>query len=86
MPIEIITNYKDLNDIRNRKEVLLKSIHEDNTKMEQLFHSLFVTPDALNSSALPSQRIKSVFSLGSGIFDGFLFGWKIYRKFKKKKR
>jgi hypothetical protein len=86
MPIEIISGYKSLADIRNRKETLLKGIREDNAKMSKLYHSLFETPEALKSSSLPSQRLKSFFSLGSGILDGFLFGWKIYRKFKKTKR
>ena len=54
-------------------------------EMDKLYHSLFTKPEAVNSYALPSQRIKSVFNMGSGILDGFLFGWKIYRKFKKKK-
>ena len=85
MPIEIITNYKDLKDIRLRKETLLKGIRQDSAQMDKLYHSLFTKPEAVNSYALPSQRIKSVFNMGSGILDGFLFGWKIYRKFKKKK-
>ena len=86
MPTEITSNFKTLADIRGRKETLLKGIREDNEKMGKLYQSLFETPDALKSSALPSQRIKSFFSLGSGILDGFLFRWKIYRKFKKSKR
>jgi len=38
------------------------------------------------SNIMPSKRIYSLMNTSVGIFDATLLAWKLYRKFKKKKR
>lgn len=85
MPTEIITQYKSLEEIRLRKDALLKDIRNDDKKIHQLWSSLFHRPDALSGHATPSKRLNSLMSLGAGALDGLVLGWKLYRKFKKKR-
>ena len=77
--------YRSLNDIRLRKEMLRKSIEADDKKIKTLWNSLFTLPDAFSKDASRSKRITSMISIGTGAFDGAILAWKLYRKFKKKK-
>lgn len=76
--------YHSLNDIRARKESLRGNIEKDETRVKQLWDSLFTKPDVLSKNASTSKRLNSLLSIGISAFDGALFAWKIYRKFKKK--
>ena len=78
--IEHIT-YSSLTEIRLRKELLRKDIQAD---VKKLWQSLFTKPSALSKNATPSSRMKSLFSIGAGAFDGAILAWKLYRKFKRK--
>lgn len=76
--------YSSLTEIRLRKELLRKDIQADDEKIKRLWNTLFAKPSALTRSASPSSRMKSLFSIGAGAFDGAVLAWKLYRKFKKK--
>lgn len=75
--------YNTLEEIRLRKAMLLTDIQKDSAKIDKQWHSLFVKPVALKSDATPSKRIGSLMNTGAGLFDAFLLGWKLYKKFKK---
>ena len=81
--IEHIT-YSSLTEIRLRKELLRKDIQADDEKIKKLWQSLFTKPSALSKNATTSSRMKSLFSIGAGAFDGAILAWKLYRKFKRK--
>ncbi len=78
-------SYKSLDDIEARKAQLRRDLRKDSQRMEILFGRLFPkTPkDAVSS---PSKRMQRIFNTGAGVIDGALLGWKLYRKFKKRKR
>ena len=74
-----ITSYRNLDDIRRRKDELLTDITKDSTTMENLWTGLFHKPD--NLVATPSSRLTGMMKTGVGILDGLILGWKLYRKF-----
>lgn len=77
------STYSTLEEIRLRKAMLLSDIQKDNAKIDKQWHSLFMKPVALKKDATPSRRINSLMNTSAGLFDAFLLGWKLYRKFKK---
>lgn len=79
-------SYKSVEEIRMRRELLLKDIRRDASRMEQQWHSLFQKPQGLTKGAMPSRRIGSFLSMGGTFLDGALLAWKLYRKFKFKKK
>lgn len=72
------TPYRNLDDIRRRKDELLTDITKDNTAMENLWHGLFHKPDTL---ATPTSRFSGMMKTSVGVLDGLILGWKLYRKF-----
>lgn len=80
-----IPTYRSLEDIRRRKQVLLTEIQANDKRIQSLWSTLFHKPDALYA-ATPSKRFSGLLSTGTGVFDGILLGWKLYRKFNKKRR
>lgn len=78
-----LAQYKSLDEIRIRKDQILKSIRKDEEGMRHLWNSMFNKPATLTSK-LPSKRISGLMNTGTGIFDGVLLAWKLYRKFKKR--
>ncbi len=75
--------YTTLDEIRLRKNAILKDIKADDEKIRRQWHSLFNKPDMVNKKATPARRINSLFSTGAGMIDAAILGWKLYRKFKK---
>ena len=75
--------YKSLQEIRMRKQMLKKDIRKDDKLMKDLFGSIFKPAEA--KSTLPTKRFGFMMNTGAGILDGLILGWKLYRKFKKKK-
>lgn len=75
--------YKSIGEIQFQKALLRKNIQKDSAKIESLWQSLFQKPAALKVNATPAQRFSSLINTGAGIFDAFLLGWKLYRKFKR---
>lgn len=74
--------YRSIEEIQLQKALLRKNIQKDSAKIESLWQSLFQKPAALKANATPAQRFSSLINIGAGIFDAFLLGWKLYRKFK----
>ncbi|MGP1591030.1 MAG: hypothetical protein ACTTHI_04465 [Prevotella sp.] len=73
--------YNSLNDLEVYKDTLQKQLEADEKEMKRLWNGLF-KPEK-SGPKTPTQRIQSAISLGTGIVDGLILGWKLYRKFKK---
>lgn len=78
------SKYNSLEAISDRKDVLRTEIRTDEKQMRQLWNQLFAKPEPL-SALTPSKRISAMMNTGAGVLDGVILGWKLYRKFKKKK-
>lgn len=76
-------SYKTIEEIQLRKAMVQKDIQKADNKIRTLWTSLFTKPDALRKNATPSKRINSLMNTGAGVFDAFMLGWKLYRKFKR---
>lgn len=77
-------NYNNMTllTIRARKAELQKDIDKSSDAIKQQWKNLFHSKQLPAYS--PTQRFLSIASSSAGIIDGALFGWKIYRKFKRK--
>ena len=71
--------YNDLQDIKRRKEEVLAGIRKDNGKINDLWKGIFKAQEPKGKS----QTIMSFVNTGLGMVDGFLFAWKLYKKFKR---
>lgn len=80
---EMPESYKSLDEIRMRKDMILRDIRKDDSQVRKLWGSLFHKPAMLTAST-PSRRFSGLMNTGAGILDGLILGWKLYRKFKKK--
>lgn len=73
--------FRSLNDIRAYKEELREQIRRDEDsiadKWDDLFHR---DEEPANSKA---QKLASMLSIGTGVFDGVMLGWKLYRKYQE---
>ena len=79
-PIEAVEqpqNIQSLEDIAAYKDKLRKQIeHEEECiagKWNELFHK----------EEPAAQKLLRMVSLGSGMFDGMMLGWKLYRKYQE---
>lgn len=72
--------YNSINEIRERKEAVLAEMRKDNNEIGKRWKSLFQKSQHKKKGL----TVASVISTGTGLIDGFLFVWKIYRKFKKR--
>ncbi|CCY83172.1 putative uncharacterized protein [Prevotella sp. CAG:1185] len=72
--------YNSINEIRERKEAVLAEMRKDNNEIGKRWRSLFQKSQQKKKGL----TVASVISTGTGLIDGFLFVWKIYRKFKKR--
>lgn len=81
-----ITEYNTLSDIRLKKELLRKDIEADSAKIKTLWDTLFTKPEVLSSNASTSKRLNSLLHVGASALDGALLAWKLYRKFKPRKK
>lgn len=73
--------FSSLDDIRLYKEELLEQIRQDrdviSTKWNDLFHREEPTPQS------KAQKIMKMLSMGTGVLDGAMLGWKLYRKYQE---
>lgn len=73
--------FSSLDDIRAYKEELLEQIRQDrdviSTKWNDLFHREEPTPQS------KVQKIMKMLSMGTGVLDGAMLGWKLYRKYQE---
>lgn len=72
--------YNSISEIRKRKEAILAQMRKDNTEIGKKWKSLFQKSPQRKKGV----TVASVISTGTGLIDGFLFVWKIYRKFKRR--
>lgn len=81
--MEIVTEYKSLNDIRTRKEMLRNAISKDDEKIRTLWNELFKPTEIFDKNTPPSKRISRILNTGATVIDGAILGWKLYRKFRR---
>lgn len=87
-----VRQFRSLTDIREYKEELRKQIMQDEESISSKWYDLFHKEEAEPQNK--AQKIARMVSLGTGVFDGAMLGWKLYRKYqegafifgKKKKR
>ena len=77
---------KDMDDVLSRyKDELRQSIHDDEKRIGKLWSDLFHKEDR-HTPKTPVQRMINMVNIGSGVLDGLILGWKLYRKFKGGRR
>ncbi|MCR5130389.1 MAG: hypothetical protein K6C10_02880 [Prevotella sp.] len=74
-----------LEEIRNRKDALRQQIDKSDSNIRQLWGQLFVKPEPF-SALTPTKRFSTIMNTGAGVLDGIILGWKLYRKYWKKKK
>lgn len=75
-------DYQTLEEIVRQKTLLQDKIHKEEEQIKRQWSTLVRKPEVLSSSAKPSQRVKSALTLGASAFDAFLFGYKLWRRFR----
>lgn len=84
--------FESLADIRAYKEQLREQIKADEASIGKKWDALFHREEDVPQNR--AQKLMRMLNLGSGMIDGALLGWKLYRKYqdgtflfgKKKKR
>jgi len=77
--------FSTLDEIREYRDTLLEEIRKDDEKIQSMWSGLFHKPQILTAST-PSKRISSILNASAGILDAAILGWKLYRKFHRKKK
>ena len=72
-------------EIESYKDEVRQSIHDDEKRIGKLWSDLFHKEDR-HAPKTPVQRMVSMVNIGSGVIDGLILGWKLYRKFKGGRR
>lgn len=73
--------YTSLAEIQAYKAEVRKEIRKDEENIATLWHNLFHDEEE-KYPATPAQKLSRMITIGGGVFDGLLLGWKLYRKFK----
>ncbi len=73
------TSYKSLSEIRLKKQLLQEEIKKDDLLIRNLWNDIFHKKDIVSST--PSKRINALLSVGAGVIDSLILGWKLYNKF-----
>ena len=81
MNTDTTQNIKSLADLRIIKDRLRNDIVKDEEHIGILWDELFHKPCSDEASS-PTKRFSNMMGIGTGIIDGILLGWKLYRKFK----
>lgn len=71
--------FETLADIREYKEQLRGQLKADEQSMAEGWNALFHRDEAVSQNR--AQKLMRMINLGSGMIDGALLGWKLYRKF-----
>lgn len=74
-----------LEEIERYKDEVRQSIHDDEKLIGKLWSDLFHKEDR-HAPKTPVQRMINMVNIGSGVLDGLILGWKLYRKFKGGRR
>lgn len=72
--------YTSISEIQQRKAELLEEIRKDNKEISSLWHGLYNKPAANNKKGF---SVSGLINAGTGVVDGMLFAWKLYRKFRR---
>ena len=72
--------YSTLHEIRLRKETILSEIRMNNQQINILWKDMFRKPEPKKKAF----SLSSIMTMGTGMADGFLLIWKLYRKYKRK--
>ena len=72
--------YTSIIEIQQRKAELLKEIRKDSKEINTLWHGLYSKPATNNKKGF---SMSGLINTGTGVIDGMLFAWKLYRKFKR---
>jgi hypothetical protein len=72
--------YSTLHEIRLRKETILSEIRMNNQQINILWKDMFRKPEPKKKAL----SLSSIMTMGTGVADGFLLIWKLYRKYKRK--
>ena len=67
-------------EIEEYKSSVKEDIQDDEAKIASLWNSLFHKEEPTMPQT-PVQKIINLANLGTGILDGVILGWKLYRKF-----
>ena len=67
-------------EIEEYKSRVKEDIQDDEAKIASLWNSLFHKEESTMPKT-PVQKIINLANLGTGILDGVILGWKLYRKF-----
>ena len=59
--------------------------YKDEVRIGKLWSDLFHKEDR-HTPKTPVQRMINMVNIGSGVLDGLILGWKLYRKFKGGRR
>lgn len=73
--------FRSLTDIRNYKEELRKQIKHDEESIAGKWDALFHKEEEIPRGK--AQKLARMLSLGTGVFDGVMLGWKLYRKYQE---
>lgn len=74
-----------LEEIESYKDEVRQSIQDDEKRIGTLWSDLFHNEDS-HTPKTPVQRMINMVNIGSGVIDGLILGWKLYRKFKGGRR
>lgn len=80
--MENTNQFTSLQTIRDKRAELQKQLEESETEIKGLWDGLFHREEV--SSLSPTQKFLSFATSSAGIIDGVLFGWKLYRRFKRR--
>jgi|WetSurMetagenome_2_1015567.scaffolds.fasta_scaffold18364_6 hypothetical protein len=71
--------FDTINAIHERKEKLLQEIRNNTNRIDENWKSMFYNEMPKSKS----NRWINIINTSTGILDGALLGWKLYRKFSK---
>ncbi len=78
--VEEIKTYNTLADVQREKMQLNAEIAASRKSIGIIWNNLF-HGDRQKAPATPAQRFTQLLSTGTGVIDGILLGWKLYRRF-----
>ena len=78
---DVERRFESLADIRAYKEQLHKQIKADEQAMADKWDCLFHPDEPAPQNR--AQKLMRMFNIGSGMIDGALLGWKLYRKYQQ---
>ncbi len=74
--------YNTLADVQREKMQLNAEIMASRKSIGIIWNNLF-HGNKQKTPASPAQRFTQLITTGSGVIDGILLGWKLYRRFKR---